>query len=316
MNFPPTIPYTQLAPEQVGVKPPAFQLPADVCHGIVRLQIADLERSLDYYQKVIGFKIKSRDDTLANRSALLATLGGTVLLELVEKPGVRFAPHRGRLGIYHFALLLPSQGDLGRFLANALTFGHVGQSDHHYSEATYLVDPDGITIEVYRDRPRAEWRVTGEGEVFGGSDPLDLAALKKAAGEQLWQGLPVGTIMGHLHFYVGDLQQAANFYHAGLGFRKMTWNFPGALFMGAGGYHHHIGCNIWAAGSNPSSDDDARLLTWDLILPDQTQLGLLEQNLKHFGFTTEAIEGGFSCSDAWGIRVCCKTSQHHSEMPY
>jgi catechol 2,3-dioxygenase len=308
MNFPPTVPYTQLVPEEIGVQPPRYQISNDVQLGIVRLQIADLERSLEYYQKVIGFKVKSRDDTLGNRSARLATLGGEVLLELVEKPGVRFAPHRGRLGIYHFALLLPARGDLGRFLANALTFGHVGQSDHHYSEATYLVDPDGITIEVYRDRPRAEWRVTKEGEVFGGSDPLDLAALNEAAGQEPWQGLPNGTIMGHLHFYVGNLQQAEAFYHAGLGFSKMTWNFPGALFMGANGYHHHIGSNIWAAGSNPSTDDDARLLTWDLLLPDQTQLGLLEQNLKHFGVEITAIEGGFSCSDAWGIRVCCKTA--------
>jgi catechol 2,3-dioxygenase len=316
MDFPPTMPYTQLQPEQIGIKPPAYQISNDVRLGTVKLQIADLERSLDYYQKAIGFQVKSRDDTPNKRSALLTTLGGDVLLELVEKPGVRFAPHRGRLGIYHFALLLPTQGDLGRFLANALTFGHVGQSDHHYSEATYLVDPDGITIEVYRDRPRDKWRVTKEGEVFGGSDPLDLAALKEAAGQQPWQGLPAGTIIGHLHFYVGDLQHAEAFYHKGLGFAKMTWNFPGALFMGANGYHHHIGCNTWAAGSNPSTDDDARLLTWDLILPNQTELGLLEENLKHFGFETTAIKGGFSCTDAWGIRVCCKINQVHPQMAY
>jgi catechol 2,3-dioxygenase len=312
MNLPPTVPYTQLKPEQIGLKPPAFRLPDTIRLGVIRLQIADLERSLEYYQKVIGFKVKTRIETPQKRSAQLATLDGQVLLELVEKPGVRFAPHRGRLGIYHFALLLPTRGDLGRFIAQALAQGvHVGQSDHHYSEATYLVDPDGISIEVYCDRPRAEWRVTNEGEVFGGSDPLDLAALKEAAGQEPWQGLPAGTIMGHLHFYVGDLQQAERFYHAGLGLTKMTWNFPGALFMGANGYHHHIGCNIWAAGSNPSTDDDARLLTWDLLLPDQVQLELLEQNLKHFGFETTTIEGGFSCSDAWGIQVCCKTTQVH-----
>jgi catechol 2,3-dioxygenase len=316
MNLPPTIPYTQLETEQIGIKPPAFKLPDDVRLGIVRLQIANLERSLDYYQKVIGFEIKSRDDTPNKRSARLATLGRNVLLELIEKPGVRFAPHRGRLGIYHFALLLPTQGDLGRFLANALTFGHVGQSDHHYSEATYLVDPDGITIEVYRDRPREKWRVTSDGEVFGGSDPLDMAALKEAAGQQPWLGLPAGTIMGHLHFYVGDLQQAEAFYHEGLGFSKMTWNFPGALFMGANGYHHHVGCNTWAAGSNPSTDDDARLLSWDLLLPDQTQLELLEENLKHFGFVTQTIAGGFSCTDPWGIRVCVKTAHSQTSVAY
>jgi catechol 2,3-dioxygenase len=313
MNLPPTIPYTQLKLEQIGIKPPAFQIPDNVHLGVVRLQIADLERSLDYYQKVIGFTVKNRNDTPNKRSARLCTADGTVLLELVEKPGVRFAPHRGRLGIYHFALLLPTRGDLGRFIAQALAQGvHVGQSDHHYSEATYLVDPDGISIEIYRDRPRDEWKVTRDGEVFGGSDPLKLAELQDAAGEQSWQGLPAGTIMGHLHFYIGDLEEAEGFYHVGLGFPKMTWNFPSALFVGANGYHHHIGLNTWAAGSAPSGEDDARLLSWDLVLADEKTLELLLENLNQLGFETTAIENGFLCTDPWGIRVCCKTSENHA----
>ncbi len=313
MNLPPTIPYTQLKLGQIGIKPPTFQIPDNVHLGVVRLQIADLERSLDYYQKVIGFTVKTRDDTPNKRSAQLATLDGQVLLELVEKPGVRFAPHRGRLGIYHFALLLPTRGDLGRFIAQALAQGvHVGQSDHHFSEATYLVDPDGISIEVYRDRPRDEWKVTLDGEVIGGGDPLRLAELQNVAGDQPWQGLPAGTIMGHLHFYVGDLQQAERFYHAGLGFSKITWSFPSALFVGANGYHHHVGLNTWAAGSAPSGEDDARLLTWDLLMPDQTSLELLVENLKQFGYSLTAIENGFLCTDPWGIRVCLKVTKNHS----
>jgi catechol 2,3-dioxygenase len=312
MNLPPTLPYFQLRPEQIGIKPPAFQLPDNIRLGVVKLQIADLERSLDYYQKVIGFQIKTRNDTPNNRSAQLATLDGNVLLELVEKSGVRFAPHRGRLGIYHFALLLPTRGDLGRFLAQALAQGvHVGQSDHHYSEATYLVDPDGISIEVYRDRPREEWKVTADGEVIGGSDPLKLAELQDAAGDQNWQGLPPGTIMGHLHFYVGDLEEAEGFYHTGLGFSKMTWNFPSALFVGANGYHHHIGLNTWAAGSAPSGEDDAGLSHWDLLLPDETTLELLVENMKIFGYNVTSIENGFCCTDPWGIRVCLTTSKNH-----
>jgi catechol 2,3-dioxygenase len=303
MNLPPTIGYTQLNLEQIGIKPPAFKLPDNVRLGIVTLQIADLERSLEYYQKVIGFTVKSRNDTPNKRSAQLMTLGGQVLLELVEKPGVRFAPHRGRLGIYHFALLLPTRGDLGRFLAHALALGHVGQSDHHYSEATYLVDPDGISIEVYRDRPRDEWKVTPDGEVIGGGDPLDLAALQGAAGDQSWQGLPIGTMMGHLHFYVGDLVEAERFYHAGLGFSKVGWSHPTALFVSANGYHHHIGMNTWAVGSAPSTNDDARLLTWELVLPDDTTLNLVVNNLKQVGFVVTPVKGGFLSTDSWGIRV-------------
>ncbi len=294
----PTIPYLELPAKQIGVQAPRHRA-SDIRIGQVTLQVADLERSLAFYRRVLGFQILNRSDMQAQ----LGTPDGNVLLELHEKPGVRFAPHRGRLGIYHFALLLPTRGDLGRFLAQALAQDvHVGQSDHHYSEATYLMDPDGISIEVYRDRPRNEWRVTSEGEVIGGGDPLDQNALKEAAGGHTWQGLPVGTILGHLHFYIGDLEQAARFYHEGLGFAKMTWNFPGALFLGANGYHHHIGLNTWAAGSAPSGDDDARLLTWDLILPDQASLNATKDSLEQAGFTV-VLERS---SDPCGIEVRLK----------
>ncbi len=304
MNVPPTVPYAELPPERIGIRPPRFQLPDKARLGLVSLQIADLERSLEFYQRVIGFTVLSRDDTPGARVARLGIEGRTALLELREKRGVNPAKHRGRLGLYHLALLLPSRGDLGRFLAHALGTGaHVGQSDHLYSEATYLVDPDGISLEVYADRPRSTWRVTPQGELIGGLDPLDTEALKIAAGDLSWTGLPLGTTVGHLHFYVGDLEEAARFYHAGLGFAKMSWNFPSALFLGVNGYHHQIGVNTWAAGSLPSSDDDARLLNWELILPDQQSLRDLQANLEATGFSLEVAECDFTAQDAWGIRV-------------
>ncbi len=112
--------------------------------------------------------------------------------------------------------------------------------------------------------------------------------------------------MGHLHFYIGDLEQAARFYHAGLGLTKMTWNFPGALFLGAHGYHHHIGLNTWAAGSAPSSDDDARLLTWDLILSDEASLNATKASLEQAGFTVALEDDIAHSSDPWGIVVRLK----------
>ena len=297
-----SVPYSSISPDKIGIKPANFRAPDKTRIGSVSLQIADLERSLTYYQNVIGFQVIARDETA--RTARLGTLDGTVLLELHEKPGVRFAPHRGRLGIYHFALLLPTQGDLGRFIAQALAQGvHVGQSDHLYSEASYLVDPDGITIEVYRDRPRAEWMLSPTGEVLGGAIPLDHDTLARAAGDTAWQGLPTGTTIGHMHFYVGDLQEAERFYHAGLGLTKMTWSYPGASFVSAGGYHHHVGMNIWAAGSQPSSDDDAKLLWWELVLPDDSSLKTAAQSLENAGFTVRNNDQGFQAADPWGIQV-------------
>lgn len=173
---------------------------------------------------------------------------------------------------------------------------HVGQSDHHYSEATYLQDPDGLSIKVYRDRSRDDWHVTEDGEIIGGGNPLDLTALMEAAGDTPWHGLPAGTKVGHLHFYVGDLDEAAHFYHDGLGFPKTTWTFPGALFLGAGGDHHHLGLNTWAAGSAPSGDDDARLLTWDLILPDDAALHATAISLEQAGFPVTPSTRGASPS--------------------
>ncbi|PYE47934.1 VOC family protein [Deinococcus yavapaiensis] len=306
MNVPPTIPYLQLPAERIGQAPPHHTLPATVRLSTVTLQINDLDASLDYYTRIIGLHLHQQE----GRTARLGTPDGQILLELREKKGVKYAPHRGRLGLYHFALLLPTRDDLARFVRNALSLGvHVGAGDHHFSEATYLQDPDGISIEVYRDRPREDWQVTEGGEIVGRGDPLDLQALAATASTTPWTGLPNGTTIGHMHFYVGDLDNAARFYHAGLGFPKVTWSFiaPFGLFMGAGGYHHHIGVNTWAAGSAPSGENDARLLTWDLVLPDQTTLDRTIASLHAEGFATTTTTDGVLASDPWGITVRLRT---------
>ncbi|MFC4640411.1 VOC family protein [Deinococcus hohokamensis] len=311
MNFPPTIPYLNLPADQIGQNPARHTLPGTVQLSTVTLQIANLDASLDFYTRVLGLTVHQQGEQSGQRTARLGTPDGHVLLELREKSGVKYAPHRGRLGIYHFALLLPSQGDLGRFVAHALGLGvHVGMGDHHYSEATYLKDPDGISIEVYRDRPREDWQVTEGGEIVGRGDPLDLEALKVAAGATPWTGLPDGTTIGHMHFYIGDISEGERFYHAGLGFPKVTWSFiaPSGLFVGAGGYHHHIGLNTWAAGSAPSGPDDARLLTWDLILPDQATLDRTVHSLRAEGFEVNDTPEGLLANDPWGITVRLKTA--------
>ena len=287
-----------------GIDAPGFRLPAEVRIGAVALQVADLDRSLGFYEKVLGFRLIAREDAPGGRSARLGAPGDErVLLELREKPGVRSVPRRGRLGIYHFAVLLPTRPDLGRFLRHATALGvHIGSSDHLVSEALYLVDPDGISVEVYSDRPRGEW-TDQNGEVVAGILPLDREGLLVAAGDQSWRRLPAGTTIGHMHFYVGEIPPAEAFYHRALGFDKIAWSTPGMLFVSAGGYHHHVGLNTWAAGSPVATDDDARLLFWELVLPDRPTTEAAAESLRRAGFGVTASDGVFLARDPWGISV-------------
>ena len=287
--------------EQRGIAPPGFALPDETRVGGVTLQVADVERSLGFYRDVLGFRVLERTD---GNARLGAREGDATLLSLREKRGARPVPRRGLLGLYHFAVLLPSRGDLGRFLRHAAATGvHVGAADHQFSEATYLVDPDGLTIEVYRDRPRDEW-IYRNGEAAAVSDPLDVHGLAEAAGDAPWEGLPAGTTLGHMHFYVGDIPAAERFYHAGLGFAKTIWSWPGALFVSAGGYHHHAGLNTWAAGAPIATDEDARLLEWELVLPDQATITAAADSLDAAGFVTKRnFMGDAHAVDPWGNKV-------------
>jgi catechol 2,3-dioxygenase len=285
---------------EAGVKPPGFRLPQGTRVGAVRLQVADIERSLRFYRDLIGLALL---DASGERAALGAHGAGTVLLELVEQPGVRAVPRRGLLGLYHFALLLPSRQALGRFVRQQLALGTpFGAADHSFSEATYLVDPDGLTIEVYADRPRESWQVRA-GEYVAVSDPLDAAALVAAAGEESWSGVPAGSVIGHVHLYVDDLATAATFYHDGLGFDRTIWSYPGALFVSAGGYHHHVGLNTWARGAPAASAEDARMLYWELVVPDAAVAAAAARSLEAAGYTPAREDDAVVAADPWGTTV-------------
>ena len=284
-----------------GIAPPGFRLPAETRIGTVRLQVSDLARSLAYYERVLGFR------TL-NRSGGIATLGpvdgDSPILELREKPGVNPVPKRGRLGLFHFAILLPDRAALGRFLAHLSEIGaYAGMSDHLVSEALYLTDPDGLGIEVYADRARSDWSYEGR-ELRMGTLPLDTQSLLAAGGTTRWSGVPNGTTMGHIHLHVGDLDAGAKFYHDALGFDKVVWGYPGALFLSAGGYHHHLGTNTWAAGAPPAGEDDARLIDWDLVLPDAESVAAAANSVERAGGDVERLpNGAVLARDPWGTAV-------------
>lgn len=287
--------------EGYGIAPPGYRLPAATRLGPVRLQVADLPRSLAWYQRVLGL------EPLDRPSSVVARLGvpgaGAPLVELHERPGAAPVPSGGRLGLYHFAILLPDRASLGRFVAHlAATGAAAGASDHLVSEALYLRDPDGLGIEVYADRARSAWRYEGR-QLLMDTRPLDTADLVRAAGGQPWTGLPPGTTVGHVHLHVGDIQAATAFFHAALGLDMVVWSYPGALFLAAGGYHHHLGINTWAgADATRPSANDAQLLEWELVLPaDEAEAAAA--SVEAAGYSVLRDEQGWLAQDPWGTSM-------------
>ncbi len=262
--------------------------------GRVGLIVSDLQRSRDFYAGVIGLDVL----TQTPRSAQLGVASeNRILLELEQRLGVR--PLRGkRLGLYHTALLLPYRAALASFAEHLLRRGiPMASSDHLVSEAIYLEDPDGLTIEVYADRERELWPWRGE-KLDAATLPLNLADLI-ATPHTSWKGVPCGTCMGHIHLHIGDLKRAERLYRHGLGMNGRTRSFPGALFLAAGDYHHHVGLNTWAGSVPPASDEDARLSWWELSVPDQQRTALREQ-MTAAGWQI-GREGALV--DAWGISL-------------
>jgi catechol 2,3-dioxygenase len=282
-----------------------YRLPDAIHLGMVRLQISHLERSITWYQEVLGFKVASREPD----RAVLAPHGGRPLVELQERPGATAVSRPRRLGLYHFAILLPDRPALGRFVSHLSQIGvRAGASDHLVSEALYLQDPDGLGIEVYADRPRSSWRLQGD-ELAMDTRPLDLQSLARDAQGQAWTGMPEGTVIGHLHLHVGDLAAAEGFYHRALGLDVMLRSYPGALFLSAGGYHHHLGLNTWAGPSaQPAGADEARLLEWEIVLPAGADVAAAAQSIKGAGFTVNEVAGAVRADDPWGTTLSIRAA--------
>lgn len=223
-------------------------LPDDAHIGEVWLTIGDLDRSVAFYVDTLGFQVHERH---AARAAL-GPRDGRVVVRLEERPGAR--PRSPRTsGLYHFAILVPDRAALGRSLRRLAErrWPLTGASDHLVSEALYLDDPDGLGIEIYRDRPRRDWREDA-GAIAMATLPLDLEEVAGVDGAgQPWTGLDPGTIVGHVHLHVPDLAAAEQLYCDDLGFTPTLRRYPGALFVAAGGYHHHLGLNVWAGRGAP-----------------------------------------------------------------
>ena len=269
--------------------PAVAEIPAATRMGAVHLTVADLDRSIAYYEWALGLRAGERQD---GRVALSA--GGEDLLVLYEQPGARSA--RGHCGLYHFALLLPERVDLARWLAHAARerVPLVGLSDHYVSEAIYLSDPDDHGIEVYWDRPREVWEgAVAERLTTVALDTRSLLGELEDGAGAVFDGLPAGTVMGHVHLRVADIPSTIAFYRDVLGFALMASLGTSAAFLSAGGYHHHLGANTWeSAGAPPAPADAATLRRATVVLPDAAARDQVAEQARAAGFEVVAVDDG------------------------
>jgi catechol 2,3-dioxygenase len=270
--------------------------------GEVHLKVSNLARSIQFYKEVVGLQVL---DQTAD-SARFTVDGHQVLLAIQEVTGA-IVPRRSSAGLYHFAILVPDRKALGLSLRNLIQSGiHIGQADHLVSEALYIADPDNNGIEIYRDRPRESWKRDAQGNYKMATDPIDWDGLLAEAGDDSWTGLPTGTIIGHIHLHVSDLQQSKAFYIDVLGFTVELNGAAnmGALFIAAGGYHHHIGLNIWAGVGAPLAPAEGTGLAYfTIVVPNQAELQAVIERVSQAGIAVTEANGAWALKDPTGIEI-------------
>jgi catechol 2,3-dioxygenase len=270
--------------------------------GAVRLTVSDLERSRSFYERALGLRATETDDgTLA-----LGVDGEPPLIELAGDAGAPARP-RASTGLFHLAILLPSRGDLAVALRRLVEARVAldGASDHLVSEALYLHDPDGNGIEIYRDRPREGWPHV-DGSLDMATLPLDLddllTELPPASAKDALA--PAGTRIGHVHLQVSDLDDAEAFYSGVLGFDVTVKGYAGALFVSAGGYHHHIGLNTWQSrGAAAPPPEAIGLRSFDVVLPDSVELERILARVDEAGLESQRSNGTAVVRDPSGNAV-------------
>lgn len=277
--------------------------------GVVRLTVADLDRSRAFYERAIGLRAFELE------GGVLA-LGASAGQPLIELHGDSTAPaldHRST-GLFHLAVLVPSRPDLALALARLAQarWPLLGASDHLVSEALYLSDPDGNGIEIYRDRPRDVWRHT-DGQLDMATLRLDLDDLvsELATGDGLQELAPAGTTIGHVHLQVSDIPESERFYSDILGFDVMVRGYPGALFVSAGGYHHHLGLNVWnSAGAAPPGPGSIGLRSYDVVLPSTDARDRVLERVRAAGLEPEPAADGPLLRDPSGNALVLSVPGH------
>lgn len=273
----------------------------------VQLKVSALARSIEYYTTIIGFKVLKQTET----EAYLTADGQTSLVSLVEVPNA--APLQpGFTGLYHLALLLPSRKDLGNIVQHFVNLNvRLGAADHDVSEALYLNDPDGNGIEIYIDRDESEWTWSEGEQVHMVTEQLNFQPILAAA-DGKWDGLPAGTVMGHVHLSVASLDKSEHFYTNVLDYKVVTRFGAQALFISTGKYHHHFGLNTWNSNNGHTPTEEmVGLKSVTVVLKDAAYAETVKQSLRDNDYVVEQFEaapqfGGkqvFSTIDPNGLRI-------------
>jgi catechol 2,3-dioxygenase len=278
-------------------RPGSPALPDTLRLGAVHLTVADVDRSVAWYQRSLGLRVHAHDVAHAELGD-----GSTTVVVMDEDPQAR--PAGRHAGLYHYALLYPTREELARAAVRlSQTRTQIqGASDHRTHEAIYLADADGNGIELAWDRPRDAWPV-GLG-YDRGPGPLDFQdLLETVAGEAPSAFVADGLRMGHLHLHVGDIDRGLAFYRDALGFEVQA-NLGTAAFVAAGGYHHHLGINVWnGRGVDGPPPHTVGLRRWTAELPTEADVAGLRARLEQGGQPVETVAGGFEVRDPWNTAL-------------
>lgn len=276
-------------------------LPADLTMGTVMLKVGDMKVMTDYYQRALGLAVVAEQD-----GGVYLGRQGRPLVHLAPAPGLHL-PSRGEAGLFHTALLFADQSSLAATVATAAQFEaslYVGSADHLVSEAFYFTDPEGNGIELYRDRPRSEWSWDGKTVVMDSLALPPQRFLEEHLTEQaLASQKATDAGVGHVHLQVGDVRTAQDFYVDTLGFEKTAGWHGQALFVSAGGYHHHMAMNVWNSRGAGPRRDTLGLGEVLIHVPGTDDVGALADRLKVAGVASHHTGAELRFEDPWRNRI-------------